>query len=105
MAAPSQFPVWPKQGLTRVPYWVYQDVGLYRSEIDRVFRGRSWNFLCLDAELPAPNTFRLSEVGDMPVVVTRDAQGAIHAFKSRSAHCATLLRLKPCGEAREIACV
>ena len=27
----------------------------------------------LAAELPAPNTFRLSDVGDMPVIVTRDA--------------------------------
>ena len=105
MAAPSQFPAWPKQGLTRVPYWVYQDVGLYRSEIDHVFRGRSWNFLCLDAESPAPNTFRLSEVGDMPVAITRDAEGAIHAFESCCAHSRALLCLKPFGEAREIACV
>ena len=105
MAAPSQFPAWPTEGLTRVPYWVYQDADLYRSEMDRVFRGRSWNFLCLDVELPAPNTFRLSDVGDMPVVVTRDAEGAIHAFENRCAHRGALLCLKPCGEAREIACV
>ena len=41
----------------------------------------------------------------MPVAITRDAEGAIHAFESRCAHRGAFLCLKPCGEAREIACV
>ena len=105
MAATPQTPVWPQEGLTRVPYWVYQDADLYRHEMERVFRGRSWSFLCLAAELPAPNTFKVSDLGDMPVVVTRDAEGAFHAFENRCAHRGALLALKPSGEAREIACV
>ena len=41
---------WP-QGLTRVPFWVYQDPGILRAEQQRLFEGPVWNFLCLEAEI------------------------------------------------------
>lgn len=96
---------WPAVGLTRVPYWLYTDRDLYGEEQERIFRGNAWTFLCLEAELPAPNTFRLSNLGDMPVVVTRDKDGAIHAFENRCAHRGSLLCLKERGEAKDITCV
>src|SRR5258705_82754 len=96
---------WPTEGLTRIPYWIYADRELYAEEQARIFRGDAWTFLCLEAELPTPNSFRLSNLGDMPVVVTRDKDGAIHAFENRCAHRGSLLCLKDRGEAREIVCV
>ncbi len=96
---------WPAEGLTRVPYWIYTDRDIYAEEQERIFRGNSWTFLCMEAELPKPNSFRASNLGDMPVVVTRDADGVIHAFENRCAHRGSLLCLKERGEAREIACV
>ena len=96
---------WPAEGLTRVPYWLYSDRDLYAEEQERIFRGNTWTFLCLEAELPKPSSFRVSNLGDMPVVVTRDADGVIHAFENRCAHRGSLLCLKERGEAKEIACV
>ena len=96
---------WPAEGLTRVPYWIYSDPDLYALEQERIFRGNTWNFLCLEAEVPQPNTFRTSNLGDMSVVVTRDANGAIHAFENRCAHRGSLLCLLPRGERKEFACV
>jgi phenylpropionate dioxygenase-like ring-hydroxylating dioxygenase large terminal subunit len=96
---------WPADGLTRVPYWVYSDRALYEEEQARLFRGETWTFLCLAAQLPAPNTFHVADLGDMPVVVTRDADGVIHAFENRCAHRGALLCFKDRGEAREFACV
>src|SRR5882762_3981837 len=96
---------WPTEGLTRIPYWIYADRELYAEEQARIFRGDAWTFLCLEAELPRPETFRTSNLGDMPVVVTRDRDGAIHAFENRCAHRGSLLCLKQRGEAREIICV
>ncbi len=95
---------WP-QGLTRIPYWIYSDRDLYAEEQDRIFRGDTWTFLCLEAELPRPNTFRTANLGDMPVVVTRDKDGVIHAFENRCAHRGSLLCLKQRGDAKEIVCV
>jgi anthranilate 1,2-dioxygenase large subunit len=96
---------WPTEGLTRIPYWIYSDRDLYAEEQERIFRGDTWTFLCLEAELPKPNSFRASNLGDMPVVVTRDAAGVIHAFENRCAHRGSLLCLKERGEAKEIVCV
>src|SRR5438445_9486212 len=77
---------WPADGLKRVPYWVYSDRDLYDAEQERIFHGPTWNFLCLEAELPGPNTYRRSNLGEMSVVVARDKDGAIHAFENRCAH-------------------
>ncbi len=51
-AAPAR--QWPAEGLTRVPYWVYSDRALADAEQERIFAGPTWNFLCLEAELPGP---------------------------------------------------
>jgi anthranilate 1,2-dioxygenase large subunit/terephthalate 1,2-dioxygenase oxygenase component alpha subunit len=96
---------WPTEGLTRIPYWLYTDRELYAEEQERIFRGNTWTFLCLEAELPKPNSYRASNLGDMPVVVTRDREGVIHAFENRCAHRGSLLCLKERGEAKEIVCV
>jgi len=96
---------WPSDQVTRVPYWLYSDAALYGEEMERVFRGDTWSFLCMEAELPRPNTYRTSFLGDMPVVVTRDKDGAVHAFENRCAHRGALLCHKERGEAKEIACV
>lgn len=96
---------WPGDSLTRVPYWVYSDQALYDLEMERIFRGDSWSFLCMEAELPRPNTYRTSHLGDMSVVVTRDAAGDVHAFENRCAHRGALLCHKERGDAKEIACI
>ena len=96
---------WPAEGLTRVPYWVYSDAAIYEEEQERIFRGPTWNFLCLEAELESPNTYRRSSLGAMPVVVTRDKDGNLHAFENRCAHRGSLLLLNESGEARDIICV
>jgi phenylpropionate dioxygenase-like ring-hydroxylating dioxygenase large terminal subunit len=95
---------WPEEGLTRVPYWIYADRDLFAREQERIFRGVTWNFLCLEAELPRPNTFRTSSLGDMPIVVTRDDGGEIHAFENRCAHRGSLLCLTERGDAKKIVC-
>jgi len=35
--------VWPAEGLTRIPDWVYTDQTIYEREIERIFHGRTWN--------------------------------------------------------------
>src|SRR5262245_47859747 len=96
---------WPAEGLTRVPYWVYCDPEVYEREQTQIFRGPTWSFLCFEAELPQPNSYRRSNLGIMPVVVTRDAAGSLHAFENRCAHRGSLLVLNDSGEARDITCV
>jgi phenylpropionate dioxygenase-like ring-hydroxylating dioxygenase large terminal subunit len=96
---------WPAEGATRVPYWVYQDEDLYRQEQHRIWRGATWSYLCLEAELPEPQCFVTTFVGDMPVVVTRDAAGALHAWENRCAHRGALICMQARGKAERFACI
>jgi len=105
MTIEAQVRHWPAEGLVRVPYWVYCDRDIYEDEQERIFRGVTWNFLCLEAELPSPNTYCRSNLGAMPIVVTRDRDGLLHAFENRCAHRGSLLCLAERGEARTIVCV
>jgi len=101
----DQTRTWPVEGLARVPYWVYQDEGVYAREQERIYRGAAWNFLGLEAELPASGDFKTTFVGDMPVVVTRDENGALNCFENRCAHRGALLCLADRGRTKEIACI
>jgi anthranilate 1,2-dioxygenase large subunit/terephthalate 1,2-dioxygenase oxygenase component alpha subunit len=96
---------WPAEGVTRVPYWVYQDEDVYREEQAKIFRGPAWSYLCLEAELPEPKSFVTTFVGEMPVVVTRDAQGTLHAWENRCAHRGALVCMQQRGTAERFTCI
>ncbi|MEJ7723705.1 MAG: Rieske 2Fe-2S domain-containing protein, partial [Ilumatobacteraceae bacterium] len=74
---------WPDAGVTRVPFWVYTDVALYEREQERIFRGPSWSYVALAAEIPEAGDFVRTSVGDVPVIVTRDRKGAVHVVVNR----------------------
>lgn len=105
MSATLESRAWPKEGLTRVPYWVYQDADIYTREQERIFRGDTWSFLGLEAEVSNVGDYKTTFVGDMPVVLSRDEAGALHAFENRCAHRGALLVLANQGNARDFACV
>ena len=69
--------IWPTLDYSRVPYRLYHDPEAYQREQERIFRGPTWNFLGLEAEIPNPGDFRTTYVGDIPVIVNRDANGTI----------------------------
>ena len=96
---------WPKEGLTRVPYWVYQDPELYQREQERIFRGDAWTFLGLEAEVANPGDYKTTFVGEMPVVLSRDEAGVLHAWENRCAHRGALIALRNQGNTREFVCV
>ena len=105
MSVVTESRAWPAEGLARVPYWIYQDETIYAREQERIYRGDTWNFLGLEAELPEKGDFKTTFAGEMPVVVTRDETGAIRCFENRCAHRGALLCLADRGNAKEIACV
>ena len=77
---------WPREDYSRVPFWLHHDPELYELEMERIFRGPAWSYLCLEAELPKPGDFRSTWVGDTPVVVSRHRDGTLHAFVNRCSH-------------------
>lgn len=99
--AGTAMPQWPEGGVTRVPYWIFQRDDVYAREQQRVFQGPAWFYLCLEADLPEPGSFRTTFVGDAPVVVVRDNEGEICCFENRCAHRGALLCLDEDGKAKQ----
>ncbi len=97
--------IWPTLDYSRVPYRLYHDAEAYEREQERIFRGPTWHFLALAAEIPGNGDFRATQVGDTPVIVNRDASGAIHAFVNRCAHRGALVRRESSGNATEHTCI
>ncbi len=84
--AANQTYQWPAEGLTHIPDWVYTSQAIYEREIDRIFKGPTWNFVGFEAEIPNSGDFRRSFVGPVPVVVSRARDGSIHVFENRCQH-------------------
>jgi anthranilate 1,2-dioxygenase large subunit/terephthalate 1,2-dioxygenase oxygenase component alpha subunit len=95
---------WPA-GLTRVPYWVYQNPAVARDEQTQVFEGPAWHFLCLEVDLPETGDYRTTMMGAMPVVVARTQNGNIVAFENRCAHRGSLICLEDGGRVKDFQCV
>lgn len=77
---------WPKEGWTRVPFWIYTDPEIYQRELEIFFYGPSWNYVALDCEIPEVGNFKRSWIGERQVVVVRGQEGAIHVWENRCAH-------------------
>lgn len=104
MPAISSPYVWPSDGLTRVPDWVYTDQTIYQREVDKIFHGRTWNYVALESEVANPGDFIRSNVGPTPVVVSRAEDGTISVFENRCAHRAAEFCRHLSGNAKEFVC-
>ena len=107
-AMPTAMPAgvaWPGDGLTEIPYAVFSSADQYALENERLFKGPTWNYLCLAAEIPEPGDFVVSAIAEMTIIVVRNLDGAINAMVNRCAHRGTMLCLKRRGNARKFSCV
>ena len=96
---------WPRNDYSRVPFALYHDPAIYERERERIFGGRAWCYLGLDAEIPNPGDFKTSFAGDIPVLLSRDLDGRAHAFVNRCTHRGALVRREARGNARSHVCI
>lgn len=76
----------PEADGARVPYAVFTSPEVYALEQERIFRGPTWSFLGLEAEIPRPGDFKSTYVGETPVVMTRAEDSTLAAWVNRCAH-------------------
>lgn len=96
---------WPEEGYTRAPYWAYTDPDVYIQEQARIFRGPLWNYVGLEAEVPAPGDYKTTFIGDTPVLLTRALDGRLHAMVNRCAHRGNMVCREPFGSSKRLYCV
>jgi anthranilate 1,2-dioxygenase large subunit len=96
--------VFPHADGSRVPYKIFSDDEIYVLEQERIYRGPTWNFLGLEAEIPKPGDYKSSFVGDTPVVITRAEDGTLAAWVNRCAHRGAIVCRLPRGNTLSHTC-
>jgi anthranilate 1,2-dioxygenase large subunit len=102
---PGDVSFFPRDDGSRVPYSVFSSQNIYDREQERIFRGPTWNFLALEAEIPDPGDFKSTFIGDTPVVVTRTSDGDLAAWVNRCAHRGAIVCRQKRGNATSHTCV
>jgi anthranilate 1,2-dioxygenase large subunit len=95
----------PRGDGSRVPYGVFTSAEVYALEQERIFRGPTWSFLGLEAEIRAPGDFKSTFIGDTPVVMTRTEDGGLAAWVNRCAHRGAMVCRTLRGNAASHTCV
>jgi anthranilate 1,2-dioxygenase large subunit len=96
---------WPDEGVTRVPFWIFQDRDIYAAEQRLIFQGPAWHFLCLAVEVQNTGDYITTFVGDTSVIVARDSDSELYAFENRCAHRGALIALETRGNTKDFSCV
>ena len=94
---------WPSGDITRVPYRLYTDEGLFEREMERIFYA-SWAYVGLEAEIPNAWDYITTMIGKRSVVITRDEQGRVHGFANRCAHRGVKVCRQASGNSRIFVC-
>lgn len=90
--------------LYAVDHRVYLDQTVHTAEMERVFR-QQWVFVGMELEVSEPGSFKTTHFGDVPVVIVRDEQGALHVYENICIHRGAVLVRKQCGKARALECL
>jgi phenylpropionate dioxygenase-like ring-hydroxylating dioxygenase large terminal subunit len=69
----------------RIPSWVHVDPDVYALEQRQVFQG-TWLFVAHESEIEQPNSFVTRDMGELPVIVTRDGAGVVHVLLNICTH-------------------
>ncbi len=96
---------WPAEGFTRAPYWVYSDPDIYAQEQLKIFRGKTWNYLGLEAEVPHAGAYKTTYIGETSVLLTRAEDGSLHALVNRCAHRGNMVCREAFGTVKKLNCV
>ena len=95
---------WLDGDLSRIPDWIYTSAEILDRERDRIFLGKCWNFVALEAELPKIGCYKRSYIGDVPVIVTRTEEDVFKVFENRCAHRGVEFCRELHGQANEFIC-
>lgn len=82
---------------------VFSDPEIFDLEMARIF-SRSWLFVALESEIPAPGDYVVRPMAGDSVIVSRDAGGAVNVLLNRCAHRGTQLCVTDCGRADRFKC-
>ena len=86
-----------------VPVSVYYDQSIYERELENVF-AKAWLFLGHESMIPKPGDYVTNFMGDDPVIVCRDKDGAMRVLLNRCRHRGNKVCLYDRGSSKTFLC-
>jgi benzoate/toluate 1,2-dioxygenase subunit alpha len=83
---------------------VYTDPAIFERELELVF-GRTWIFIGHESEVANSGDFKTDRIGRWPILMTRDAGGAVRVFYNICRHRGATLCHESGGNARSFKCM
>jgi phenylpropionate dioxygenase-like ring-hydroxylating dioxygenase large terminal subunit len=87
----------------RVHRRIYTDPAIFELELERIF-GAAWLYVGHESQIKNPGDYFATRMGRKPVVLVRDAGGAIHVIHNQCAHRGSLVVATEQGNAPEFTC-
>ena len=69
----------------RISREIFTSQELYEQQLERIF-ARAWLFVGHESQIPNPNDFFVSRMGEESVIMTRDRQGEVHVLLNTCMH-------------------
>lgn len=82
---------------------IYVSADVFEQEMREIFEG-SWVYVAHESEIPQPGDYRKTELGRVPIIVTRDEAGAIHVLFNRCTHRAAMVCQEDQGNSNYFRC-
>ena len=93
----------PQDGVFRVNRAIFDDPSVFELERRRIFEG-GWVFLGIADQAPAAHDFFTTDIGRVPVLVSRGADGALRGFVNSCPHRGSRIAQTLAGNARLHVC-
>jgi phenylpropionate dioxygenase-like ring-hydroxylating dioxygenase large terminal subunit len=70
---------------TGVSRRIYVDEAIYRAELEKIW-GTTWVYVAHESEIAQTGDYKTTQLGETPVIVTRDEDGAVAVLVNRCMH-------------------
>ena len=94
---------WPK-ALNQVPKEIFIREDIYREELQKIFYGPQWHGVAHEAEIPKNGDFKTFQLGELPLLINRDANGQVNVFHNACTHRGTQLEMSDRGNRLQFQC-
>ncbi len=86
-----------------LPQPFYNDPHMFRMDMEQVFH-KEWIFVGMSSEVPAKGDYFTVEIGQNPILVVRDGDGAVQAFHNVCRHRGSKICTKHRGKVANLVC-
>lgn len=95
--------MWPAK-VNHVPKEIFVRPDIFDEELRRIFYGKEWLLVAHEGEIPNKGDFKTHNVGKVPLLITRDAEGAVNVFYNACSHRGTQVETASSGNKLEFEC-